>query len=857
MPKFKKPARNKTLTINKPLAVIIHLVLTGAGSAGVYYLVAQHEQQQTQAQLDSFTRQASVLIERYAQNWQQQAGLLAQQPMLRSNASLKAIIPVEGTVPPSLSYAAQDLLNRTRVAPTQPEISGTGAQGRVSTAQAMPTGGYAIFEWPLAPLVKDLEAITPNDIELKFSQKLSDGTQLEVLRIHGTGNDGGLKSVALNQQSWQLAVQPAESGSLLPLWTALLSLLAGLIALILWALRSNPRAEPLRVADSNPDHFDPDMSRFDDLMAINPAANSAYNNNMAISPVSAATVAAHISPCPSHETPAAINSIPTSNSIPTHNPVSNPVSNPVATALTAASTSNASVMQKAPATLQATATLDELTTLEESAAADKPADSNSIEFNLDEPLLPDMQFNVGLARFPEHIFRAYDIRGTIADLNDDLVSKIGRALGAHYRHQNQYQVVVGYDARTSSSAYAGLIRQALVDSGLSVIDIGRVSTPVCYFAAAQHDGNAIMVTASHNPANQNGLKWLVQHQSPTPEHINDIKQSVQDEQFIEGFGSVRSMSYHEDYLNLLQDDVILSQPFNISIDAMHGSAGEFALAAFQAAGCEVSSLHTEANGMFPNGAPDPGNAAFLQELSNDIVISGSQLGFAFDGDGDRVVVLDSQGQVISPDYLISLFAKICLDSNPGSDIIFDVKCSRMVSSVITQDGGRPVMVRTGNTFLRQALNDPAHQAVFAGEFSGHYFFKDHRGHGQDDGIYAALRLLEWLDNSGQTLEQAIASLPQRVSTPDLYLPLDNSSAADIMSAFEIESAQLSDARISTIDGIRLDFDSGFGIIRPSNTGHFITARFDADTAENLRLIRDTFARLLRAKDERLAQLILE
>lgn len=208
-------------------------------------------------------------------------------------------------------------------------------------------------------------------------------------------------------------------------------------------------------------------------------------------------------------------------------------------------------------------------------------------------------------------------------------------------------------------------------------------------------------------------------------------------------------------------------------------------------------------------------------------------------------------------HRITLFAKICLDSNPGSDIIFDVKCSRMVSTMVSQDGGRPVMVRTGNTFLRQALNNPEHQAVFAGEFSGHYFFKDHRGHGQDDGLYAALRLLEWLDNSGQTLEEALASLPQRVSTPDLYLPLDNTDATDLMAAFEAEAAQLSDAKISTIDGIRLDFDAGFGIIRPSNTGHFITVRFDADTAENLRLIRATFARLLRSKDERLAQLILE
>lgn len=842
MPKLKPLTMNKGLTINKPLALIIHLVLTGASSAGVYYLVAQHEQQQTQTQLDTFTQQASVLIEHYAQHWQQQAGLLAQQPMLRGTATLKAVVPVDGTVPPSLNYADQDLLNRTRIAPTLPEISGTGAKGVVSTARAMPTGGYAIFEWPLAPLVKDLEGITPASMELKFSQKLSDGTQLEVLRIHGSGNDGGLKPIPLNQQSWQLAVQSVDSGSQVPLWAALITLLSGLIPLVIWALRKNQvngtgvvnpinNMNGLNTDNLNTDNMDLGLN---DLTAINPAATSAYNNNMAISPVSAASVAEHMSP-----------------------PIDVANQQNAQTSL-ASETNSPSLAQEATAA----EAFDELDLLNEppldlAADANKTAHADAIEFNLDETLLPDVEFNVGAARFPDAIFRAYDIRGTIDDLSNDLVTKIGRALGAHYRYKNQYQVVVGYDARTSSSGYARLIRQAFVDSGLTVIDIGRVTTPICYFAAAQHDGNAVMITASHNPANENGLKWLVEHQSPTPDNIEGIKQCVLDEHFIEGLGTIRSLSYTEDYLNMLQDDVILSQPFNISIDAMHGSAGEFALAAFKAAGCEVSSLHTEANGMFPNGAPDPSKIEHLQELSNDIVIAGSQLGFAFDGDGDRVVVLDSQGNVVSPDHLITLFAKICLDSNPGSDIIIDVKCSRMVSSVVTQEGGRPIMVRTGNTFLRQALNDPEHQAVFAGEFSGHYFFKDHRGHGQDDGIYAALRLLEWLDNNGQTLEEAIAGLPQRVSTPDLYLSLNDSDAADILSAFEIEAAQLSDAKISTIDGIRLDFDSGFGIIRPSNTGHFITARFDADTAENLQLIRNTFARLLRDKDERLAQLILE
>ena len=366
-----------------------------------------------------------------------------------------------------------------------------------------------------------------------------------------------------------------------------------------------------------------------------------------------------------------------------------------------------------------------------------------------------------------------------------------------------------------------------------------------------------MVTASHNPADENGVKWLIQHRSPTPDAIQQLMQRIQHANFTEGLGQIISQSFTDSYLSQLADDVLLSQPVHISIDGMNGSAGEVALAAFEAAGCEVSSLNIEANGMFPNGAPDPSNADFLQELSNDIVISGSRLGFAFDGDGDRLVVLDSQGKVVSPDHLITLFAKICLDSNPGSDIVFDVKCSRMVSTVVTQEGGRPIMVRTGNTFLREALANPENQAVFAGEFSGHYFFNDQRGHGQDDGLYAALRLLEWLDVQGQTLEDALAELPQRVSTPDLYLALEATNATELLNEFEQAASQLSDAKISTIDGIRLDFEYGFGIIRASNTGNFLTARFDADTSDNLQAIRSTFARLLQPLDERLAQLIVE
>lgn len=846
MPKLKPFKLNKGLTIPKPLALTIHLVLAAAGSGAVYYLVSQHEQQHQQQQLVVFAKQASTLIERHAQNWQQQASLLAQQPMLRSGALLKAVVPLDGTVPPSLNYADQDLLNRTRVAATQPEISGTGDKAVVSTALAMPAGGYAIFEWPIAPLVSDLQALTPPDIELKFSQQLSDGTPLEVLRIHASGNDGALRTVPLTRKGWQLAIQSNQDIETLPLWAGLLSLLASLIPLLLWGLRKSATFAPSKITAAMPldNNFDPAFSQTNTLSSTaSPALAS--KSLAATDTVLASGIEGKTTALDSDQfSPSDLE-----NTNPSASAIENADQDGVNQDALDASAENA-------ANATTNAAFDELDLLQEQPDPVDPH-GDALEFNLDETLLPDVDFNPSVSRFPAHLFRAYDIRGAIDDLSTELVSKIGRALAAQLRQQDQYQVVVGYDARTSSSGYAKLIREACVASGLTVIDIGRVSTPLCYFAAARHDGNAIMVTASHNPAHENGMKWLIAHQSPSPEAIQHIKQRIIDQDFVEGLGVIHSQSYLDDYLSLLQDDIILSQPVRVSIDAMHGSAGEIALAAFNAAGCEVSSLNIEPNGMFPNGAPDPSKPEHLQELGNDIVISGSQIGFAFDGDGDRLVVLDQQGQVISPDYLISLFAKICLDSNPGSDILFDVKCSRMVSSIVSTEGGRPVMLRTGNTFLRQALRDPDYQAVFAGEFSGHYFFNDGRGHGQDDGIYAALRLLEWLDNRGQTLEEVLAELPVRVSTADLYLPLDGTSASEILEAVATDAATIADAKISTIDGIRLDFNHGFGIIRGSNTGNHLTARFDADTAENLRLIRNTFARLLREHNPRLAELILE
>ncbi|RZA06188.1 MAG: hypothetical protein EOO68_05435, partial [Moraxellaceae bacterium] len=452
MPKLKPVAAFKSLNaISKPVALIIHLGLTGAASAGIYFLLTDYQQQHTQQQLNDFSKQASTIIERHSQNWQQQARLLAQQPMLRSTASLKAVIPLEGGVPPSLNYADQDLLNRTRTAPTPPEISGSDSKAMVSTALAMPTGGYAIFEWPFNPLMQDLVAITPNNLQLKFAQQLSDGTSLEVMRLHSTGNDGILNSVPLSTKGWQLAVGQAQADNPLPLWATLLSLISGLLAALVWGVRQDKKITQTVAIPSTPlDDFDPNVFP---VTASKPISTPAI-----------ATTTGYAAGQP-------IDSLESFNSSQSSIATSNDLEN------TETTLANDTVnLHKSGSSNEAdddvSDAFDELDLIQEedNSLTPQSVEHDALEFNLDDTLLPDgdFQFNT-VQHFPAHLFRAYDIRGSIDDLSTDLISNIGRALGSQLREQDQYQVVVGYDARSSSSGYAKLIRQALSDCGLTVV----------------------------------------------------------------------------------------------------------------------------------------------------------------------------------------------------------------------------------------------------------------------------------------------------------------------------------------------------------------------------------------------------
>ena len=470
--------------------------------------------------------------------------------------------------------------------------------------------------------------------------------------------------------------------------------------------------------------------------------------------------------------------------------------------------------------------------------------------------------------FPDQIFRAYDIRGTVELLTTDVVYYIANALAQQLKNNGQTQVVVGYDARLSSPMYAKIIENVFLSEHLKVIVIGCCSTPQMYFAARQANGNGIMVTASHNPKTDNGIKWIIQSQPPSPEKIQVVRQQAK-QFYLEKKASeinIATMLKHEKhqiffefcehYQNALLLDIQLQRPLKVVIDGLNGSAGHCAHIILNKLGCEVIALRCEADGNFPDHAPDPSQAKHLQHLQKQVLLHHADIGIALDGDGDRTVLLDEKANIISPDRLLSLFAEICLKDHPNHEIVFDVKCSTMVRQVIEQLGGTAHMIRTGSSFLRQYISQSQGQAVFGGEYAGHYVFNDGRGMGYDDGIYAALRVMEYLSqHANQTLSQILAKYPERFYTEDTYISTHSTDTKIVLSDIELSCAN-SNALVSKIDGIRLDFEHGFGIIRASNTGEYFTIRFDADSSSRLDEIRLTFASMLRDRYPMIAQDII-
>ena len=444
-----------------------------------------------------------------------------------------------------------------------------------------------------------------------------------------------------------------------------------------------------------------------------------------------------------------------------------------------------------------------------------------------------------------NIFRAYDIRGVVTtDLRPDIVFLIGRALATLY--PTCQQVVVGRDGRLSSQDLADQLIAGLRAGGTDVIDVGEVPTPVLYYAThALKTGSGLMVTGSHNPPEYNGIKMVMAEKTLFGDLIQEIFNCIQANDFCTGSGALEKIDVLDDYVSVISQDITLQRPLKIAIDCGNGVAGPAALKLFAQLGCEVTPLYCDIDGTFPNHHPNPSELDNLKDLISTVGEKQLDLGLAFDGDGDRVGIVDETGEVLYADRQMMLYAEDVLSRNPGAEIIFDVKSSRNLARHIEQAGGKATMWKTGHSFIKNKMKETG--ALLAGEMSGHIFFKE-RWFGFDDGLYSAARMLEILTTQGLTASQRFALLPNDVSTPEITLKLDEDGAQHRFVEKFVAEATFEGAQLTTIDGVRADFNYGWGLVRASNTTPAIVIRFEAVNSDKLAQLQRDFKKQLLATD---------
>ena len=440
--------------------------------------------------------------------------------------------------------------------------------------------------------------------------------------------------------------------------------------------------------------------------------------------------------------------------------------------------------------------------------------------------------------FPDHIFRAYDIRGHAqAELTDDMVSRIGKAIGSLAGEMDEQTLIVGCDGRKSSPRIKSALVRALMESGRDVIDIGQVPTPILYFATRHLNcRSGVMVTGSHNPGDDNGMKIVLNKKTIAAGGIQQIRERVIKNEFAKGNGRMIREDIVPDYMEEVLSDIAIAVPLKIVIDAGNGITGATAPQLFEELGCEVIPLYCDVDGNFPHHPPDTSNEANLEDLARAVQAEGADFGVAFDGDGDRLAVVTASGTIVRSDVLLMIYAEDVVSRNPGADVVFDVKCSRNLTQLITRHGGRPVLWKTGHAFMKEKMIETG--ALLGGEFSGHMFFGE-RWYGFDDGMYAAARLAEILSTHGKTLDDTIAEFPATISTPEILIPVAEDRKFVLIENI-IRNADFSSGKVNTMDGIRVDFNQGWGLLRASNTSPALTARFEADTEEALEDIKTEF-----------------
>lgn len=442
-------------------------------------------------------------------------------------------------------------------------------------------------------------------------------------------------------------------------------------------------------------------------------------------------------------------------------------------------------------------------------------------------------------------FRAYDIRGVVdKGFDGEFVESVGQAFGSEAAARGQRSVAVGRDGRLSGPGLLQSLKKGLLAAGIDVVDAGCVPTPVLYFVAHTiAGGNGVMLTGSHNPPEYNGLKMLIGGETLSGEAVQELRRRILENRLSRGPGRECSVDIEKDYIQRIVSDVNLRRPLKVVLDCGNGAAGLIAPKLLRALGCELIELFCDIDGTFPNHHPDPSQPENLRDLIGCVVDEGADIGIAFDGDGDRIGVVDPDGNVIWPDRLMMLYATDVLSRNPGAEIIYDIKCSGNLGTVIEGASGRPSMWCTGHSLIKARMRQTG--ALLAGEMSGHIFFKE-RWYGFDDALYAAARLLEILAADERPIAAVFRALPDAVNTPELRVELEEGEHFAFMDRLAARSEYFTGARLTRIDGLRADYDDGWGLVRASNTTPSLVLRFEAKDGAVLKRIQEQFKALMLA-----------
>ena len=451
---------------------------------------------------------------------------------------------------------------------------------------------------------------------------------------------------------------------------------------------------------------------------------------------------------------------------------------------------------------------------------------------------------------PAEIFRANDIRGVVGKtLTAEMVELLGQAIGSQAGDAGQQTVMVARDGRTSSEELAQALIRGLTRSGRDVLDIGAVPSPVLYYGLSVMDTQTgVVVTGSHNPSVYNGLKITIGGETIAGDALLALKARIEEGRLSEGLGEVSSRDINERYLRAVSDDIVLARPLKVVLDCGNGIAGAIAPQLVAELGCEVIPLFAEVDGHFPNHHPDPGRPENLHALIQAVKEQGADIGIAFDGDGDRLGVVTPAGEIIWPDRLLMLYARDLLARSPGADILYDVKCSRELTKLVSRMGGRPQMAPSGHARMKAALRETG--AALAGELSGHFFFAD-RWHGVEDALYAAARLLEILALESAGADAVFARLKTGLATPELLIPASDSDKFELVEKLLARQAAFSEGSINTLDGLRVEFEDGWGLVRASNTMPALSARFEGRDKPALQRIAGLFRAELQAIEPKL------